>query len=258
MDQVEAFRVAVFGVAGLVVGSFLTVVIHRLPRGESILLRRSACPGCGRTIRAVENVPVLSYLLLRGRCRGCRGPISAEYPLVEALTGGLFVGAALAFPSAWVAGMVATFLGVMVAAGAIDLHHRVIPNRLTYPALALFGMAIPVAAVTSGRLSLIGALLGLIAFSGGLLLLALVSPNGMGMGDVKLAALIGLVLGSLGLAYVAVAAAIAVLAGGLGAVVALTLGHGRNSTIPFGPCLAAGAAVAALLAPIAASSQAGP
>ena len=136
------FRVILFALTGLVFGSFLTVVIHRVPRKESILLPGSACPGCGVPIRPWDNIPVLSYLLLRGRCRHCGVRISPQYPLVEALTGALFAGAAIVFHRLPVAALVAPFLGLMVAVAFIDARHRVIPNRIVFPSLILFAVAI--------------------------------------------------------------------------------------------------------------------
>jgi len=244
-----ALRDLAFALFGLVFGSFLTVVVHRTPRKESVVAPRSACPRCGAVIRARDNIPVLSYVLLLGRCRGCDLHISAEYPVVEALTGALFVAAALAFRRTPAAAIVAPFLGLMVAVALIDARHRIIPNAVTYPALVVFGAAVPASATFGGGVSLPGAALGLVAFGGGLLVVALLSPGGMGMGDVKLAALIGLVLGSLGWRYVGAAALLAVLGGGVGAVVALARGRGRKDAIPFGPFLAGGAVLSALAAP---------
>jgi len=249
VGTMDAARLALFAVAGLLFGSFLTVVVYRTPRGLSVVAPRSACPGCGQTVRARDNVPVLSYLMLGGKCRGCRSPISAEYPIVEALTAALFVGAALRFRSPWAAGLVAPFLGLMVAVAVIDARHRIIPNRVTYPGLLIASVVIVVAALAGGGMSIVGAALGMLAFGGSLLLVALIAPHGMGMGDVKLTALIGLVLGSLGLRYVAVAAIAGVLAGGLGGVAALLLGRSRKDAIPFGPYLAGGAVVATFVAP---------
>jgi leader peptidase (prepilin peptidase)/N-methyltransferase len=249
---VGAARALPFALAGLLFGSFLTVVVHRMPRRESVVAPRSACPSCGAPVRARDNVPVLSWLLLRGRCRACRARISAEYPLVEAVTGALFVGAALAFREVGTAALVAPFLGVMLAAALIDARHRIIPNRLLYPSLLAFGAAVAVLGV-AGEASPATAGLGLVACGGGLLVVHLVSPGGMGMGDVKLAALIGLVLGALGWSYVAVAVMVGVLAGGLAAVAMLAAGRRRKDTLPFGPFLALGAIVSAFLAPPIAS-----
>ena len=249
---VEAMRLGTFALAGLLMGSFLTVVVHRLPRNESVVAPRSSCPQCGTQVRPRDNVPVISYLALRGRCRGCATHISAEYPLTEAVTAALFVAASLVFRPAGVAAVVSLFLGALLAAALIDARHRIIPNRLTYPALIVAAVAIVALSVAGQPLSIAGAALGFLCFGGGLLLVAIVSPGGMGMGDVKLAALIGMVLGAIGLRYVAVAAGAAVLLGGVAALAALAAGRGRKGTIPFGPFLASGAAVAALAgAPLA-------
>jgi leader peptidase (prepilin peptidase)/N-methyltransferase len=235
-----------FAAFGLVFGSFLTVVAHRLPRGESIVAPGSRCPSCGSSITPRDNVPVVSYLLLRGRCRVCSTSISAEYPITEAITAALFVAASLAYRPVAIAALMSGFFAVMLAAALIDARHRIIPNRLTYPALAIGAVALVVLAATGQPVSLSGAAVGLVAFGGTLLLIAVVAPAGMGMGDVKLAALIGAILGAIGLRYVGVAAGLAVLAGGMGAIAALVRGRSRRSSIPFGPYLAAGAVAAAL------------
>jgi leader peptidase (prepilin peptidase) / N-methyltransferase len=246
---VVVVRAVVFAVFGLVFGSFLTVVVYRIPRKESIVLPGSACPSCGTPVRPRDNLPVVSYLLLRGRCHSCRAPISAEYPLTEALTGALFLGAALVFRRTAVGGVVAVFLGVMLACALIDARHRIVPNRIVYPSLGLFAACLVALALTGQGVDLAVAGLGLLAYGGGLFAIAMVAPGGMGMGDVKLAALIGLVLGGLGWRYIGVAAIGAMLAGGAGAVVMLARGAGRKQAMPFGPYLAGGAVVAALFAP---------
>jgi leader peptidase (prepilin peptidase)/N-methyltransferase len=243
-------RIAFFAVFGLVVGSFLTVVTERVPRKESIVAPRSRCPRCGTEIRARDNVPVVSYVLLQGRCRSCGARISPLYPLIELATAGLFAGVGAAFPRLLPAAMMAAFVGVLVAVSVIDVRHRVIPNRIVYPSFVAFAVLVVAGAVAGQGLDAGRAGIGVAAFGGGLLLIALISPRGMGMGDVKLAGVIGLVLGSLGLSYVAVAAAAAVLAGGVGSVAVLVANGGeRGRTIPFGPYLALGAVVAAFAAP---------
>ena len=238
-------RMVLFGLFGLLFGSFVTVLVARTPRKESVVRGRSHCPSCGATITARDNVPLASYVSLRGRCRHCRQPISPRYPLTELATTALFVGATLAFPDVFVAALMAPFLGLLLALALIDVEHRIIPNAILYPTLLLFAVTLVVGAVLGRHVDLAGEALGFLIFGGGLLVVALISPRGMGMGDVKLAALIGLVLGSQGLRYVAVAAGVAVLAGGLGAVAALLAGRSRKSAIPFGPYLAAGGMTAA-------------
>lgn len=239
-----------FALAGLVFGSFLTVVVYRVPRKESVVRPRSRCPRCGSEIRARDNVPVVSYLALRGRCRVCGHRISPEYPLTEFLTAGLFAAAAAVFDPLFVAILIAPFLGVMLAVGLIDARWRIVPNRVVYPAIVLFAGTIVGGDVAGADVDALRAGAGMVAYGLPLMAVALAIPKGMGMGDVKLAGLIGLVLGSLGLKYVAVAAAVGVLGGGIGGVLAiLFLGYRRRQQIPFGPFLAGGAVVAALAAP---------
>jgi leader peptidase (prepilin peptidase)/N-methyltransferase len=240
-------RIALFAVLGLIFGSFLTVVIHRVPRGESVVRPRSRCPRCGAEIRAIDNIPVVSYLFLRGRCGRCGAPVSLEYPLTELLTAALFGASAAVHRDPVVAGVVALFLAVMLAVALIDARWRIVPNRVVYPSLILALVALVVAQLAGVEVDVVRGLIGLAAYAGPLFLVAVVVPHGMGMGDVKLVALIGLVLGSLGLLYVAVAAGVGIILGGLGAIAALAvLGYGRKQHIPFGPFLAGGAVVAAL------------
>lgn len=246
------FRIVVALLLGLVFGSFLTVVIYRIPAGESVLRPRSRCPSCGTPLRSVDNVPVVSWLLLGGRCHTCGANISAVYPLTELATGVMFVGVALWFSDPWQAALLAPFLGVLVAISVIDIRHKKIPNRLVYPSVVLAAAFIVVADLAGGGLDARSALVGFLAYGLGLLVIAVIAPRGMGMGDVKLAALIGLMLGSVGLESVAVAAGAAVLFGGVGAIVALLGGASRKTGLPFGPFMAAGAAVATFAAePIA-------
>jgi leader peptidase (prepilin peptidase)/N-methyltransferase len=230
---------------GLVVGSFMTVAAYRLPKGESVVRPRSRCPACGAEIGARDNIPVFSWLLLRGRCRRCGERISVEYPLLELATASVVVLAAIRFSDPWQAVLVAGLLALMPGIALIDLRHRIIPNRLTYPALLLFVPVVLLAWAIGDAVDPVRAGLGLLLYGGVLFIVAAIS-GGMGMGDVKLAAVIGLVLGSLGLRFVGVAAAAAIVLGGLGAIVALAMGRGRKSAIPFGPYLAVGAVVAGL------------
>jgi leader peptidase (prepilin peptidase) / N-methyltransferase len=249
-----ALRILFAVLFGLAVGSFLTVAVYRVPRKESVVAPRSRCPACGAEIRPRDNIPVLSYLLLRGRCRACGARISARYLFLEVATAALFAGAALRFDATYTAALLALFFAVMLAIAVIDAERRIVPNRIVYPSLVAFGVLVCIGALVGDHLDLAGAGVGLLAYGGGLLLVAIVAPGGMGMGDVKLAALIGLVLGALGLRYVAVAAAVAIFAGGVGAIALLVFTRAsRKQAIPFGPYLAAGAVVAAFLAPRIAS-----
>jgi leader peptidase (prepilin peptidase)/N-methyltransferase len=231
---------------GLAVGSFMTVAVYRLPRKESLLAPRSRCPGCGAELRNRDNVPVLSWLLLRGRCSSCGMRISVEYPLTELATAAVVVGVALTWTDVWVAVIVAAMASMMPAIALIDIRHHIIPNRLMHPALIAFPVLLLAAWLSGAPVDLARAAIGSAAYGGGLLLVALVS-GGMGMGDVKLAGLIGLVLGALGLRYMGVAVGAAIVLGGVGGLMALLLGRSRKDMIPFGPYMAAGALVAVFL-----------
>jgi leader peptidase (prepilin peptidase)/N-methyltransferase len=226
------------GVLGAIAGSFLNVIAYRLPRRESLIMPGSHCPVCGAPVRPYDNVPILSYLLLRGRCRSCSAAISRRYPLVEVLTAGLCAGAVLAHPTAAGFALSVALILLLVPAAVIDLEHRIIPNRLT-AAGAVLALALGTALDPAGEPERLIA--G--ACAGGLLLIAaLAYPGGMGMGDVKLAGVMGLFLGR----AVGAAVMIALIAGVLvGALVIARKGArvGRKTAVPFGPFLAFGGLV---------------
>jgi leader peptidase (prepilin peptidase)/N-methyltransferase len=229
--------IAVFaGMLGLAFGSFLNVVAYRLPRGESLAHPPSRCPSCGTRVKARDNVPVLSWLALRGRCRGCKTAISARYPLVEALTAALCVAVVLALGPDADALIGLAFILLLVPVAFIDLDHRIIPNKLTalgsVTALALTALVEP-GDLPEHLLAAAGA-------GGFLLAAALAKPGGMGMGDVKLAAVMGLFLGR----AVAPALFVALIAGSLAGLALMAHRRaGRGMTIPFGPWLALGGVV---------------
>lgn len=243
-----AFLVAWSGLVGLVVGSYLNVVIHRLPSGASTVTPRSRCPACGAPIRAFDNLPVLSWLLLRGRCRDCRAPISIRYPLVEAATGGLFAGAVAHFGWSFDALAAALLSSLLVALAGIDLDHFLLPDRLTLPGLAA-GLALqPLLATGSLLRGVAGALVG----AGVLLVLAGAwelarGVEGMGLGDVKMLAMVGAFLG---IAGVVVTLVVASFAGSLAGLALLARGRGGlGSKLPFGVFLAAGGLAALFFGP---------
>jgi len=241
----DAWLRAVVGIPfGLAVGSFMTVVVSRVPAGESLLRPRSRCPCCGTEIANRDNVPVASWIVLRGRCRSCGERIPVRYPVLELATAVLVVAGVVTYDRVWVAAMVAAFLALMPAIAWIDIEHRIIPNRVTYPAFLAFAGYVVVARVFDGGTDPARAAAGALLYGGVLFVVALVS-RGMGMGDVKLALVIGIVLGSIGLRFVGVAAAGAVLFGGIGGLAALAAGRYRKAMIPFGPYMAAGAVIAA-------------
>ncbi len=236
------------GLLGLAVGSFLNVVIARVPRRESVVRPRSRCPGCGTQLAERDNVPVVSWLLLRGRCRTCRAPISVRYPLVEAATAALFVAAGVRF--GWDGALPAylVFFAVLLAVSLIDLEHYIVPNRVVFPGLALAVPLLAVAAAVQGEVGpLVRGIGGGLLAANGLLLVHLISPRGMGMGDVKLSLVLGLFLGWLSLGHVALGLFLGFLLGAVVGIALLALGlRTRKDAVPFAPFLAAGATIATL------------
>jgi leader peptidase (prepilin peptidase) / N-methyltransferase len=227
------------GMFGAIVGSFLNVVVYRLPRRESLVRPASRCTSCGAHVKPYDNVPVLSWLLLRGRCRNCSDAISARYPLVEAVTALLCVAAVLAGTDTAKVVLGVAFILLLVPIALIDLEHRIIPNKLTALG-AVLAIALGTALDPAGEPE---RLIAGLAAAGALLLAALAYPGGMGMGDVKLAGVMGLFLGS----AVAPAMLLALLAGAVfGGLLAVRKGAqaARKTAVPFGPFLAGGSLVA--------------
>lgn len=242
LDTSAVAFAAIIGVLGTAFGSFLNVVTHRVPRGESVVFPPSHCPKCNAAIRPRDNVPVLSWLLLHGRCRTCSEPISARYPVIEALTGALCLGAVLAASDAADAALAIVLILVVVPAAAIDLEYRIIPNVITATG-AVAAVVLGTALDPSGEVTRL--ICGLAA-GGFLLVAALAYPAGMGMGDVKLAGVMGLCLGT----AVAPAMLVALVAGVLFGIGLMADGKaGRRTAIPFGPFLAFGAVVGIFAGP---------
>jgi len=275
-DAAAALLMGGSAVLGALIGSFLNVVIHRVPAGLSVVYPPSACPGCGNRIREYDNIPVISWLILRGRCRDCREPISARYPLIEA-------GTALAFGmvAAWMLSPLSPAGGVVEAAGvaglaagalllvaylwlaaasialtAIDLETHRLPNVIVLPGYAVAAAGLGIPALLAGDLERLGTM----AAGAGMLfaayaVMAMAWPGGMGMGDVKLAGVLGAFLGFSGWAALIVGAFGAFVLGGVISIVLLvTKRVSRKGGIPFGPWMIAGAWVGLVLgASIAAS-----
>lgn len=230
---------------GTALGSFANVVVYRLPRGLAVASPRSACPECGSKIAWYDNIPLLSYLLLGGRCRRCRARISARYPIIEATVGILWVlvtrriGLEPELPA------FLAFASVLVILSAIDLEHQRLPNRVMYPA-AVVGVALLAGAtVATGDWRQLGvAGLGALAYGLPMLALGLALPAGMGGGDIKLAGYLGFHLGWIGLMHVVVGALLGFILGGtVGGGFLVTGRKGRKDPIPFGPFMAAGAII---------------
>ncbi|AGZ39484.1 prepilin peptidase [Actinoplanes friuliensis] len=247
----QPLLLSIVGLLGLAVGSFLNVVIYRVPRGESLVRPGSHCPQCGNEVRNRHNIPVLGWLLLRGKCADCKAPISARYPLVEAGTALLFVAVAARFGWSWVLPAYLYLAAVAIALAAIDLDVLRLPDQIVLPsytvALLLF---LPAMIVEDGW----GAATRALIAAGVLwIVFEIISLFGMGRGDVKLAPLLGLYLGWLGWSWVAVGTFSAFLLGGIvGMVLMLLKVAGRKTRIPFGPYMLAGAFLAVFAAaPIA-------
>jgi leader peptidase (prepilin peptidase)/N-methyltransferase len=245
--------VAVAFVFGLAVGSFLNVVAHRVPRGESLLRPGSRCPSCDAPIRARHNIPVLGWLLLRGRCADCRAPIARRYPVVELTTGLLFVAvtyriADLDMIAALPAYLYFTAIGVALT--VIDLDVRRLPNAIVLPSYPVLAVLLTVASAWTGDWwALARAGIGAAALFGFFFAVAFAYPAGMGLGDVKLAGLVGGVLAYLSWAALVVGAFAGFLLGALVGVGVMLAGRGgRKTAVPFGPFMVAGALLALFVA----------
>lgn len=231
------------GLLGLAVGSFLNVVIWRVPRGESVVRPASHCPGCGHAVRSRDNVPVVSWLLLRGRCRDCGEPISIRYPLVELLTAFVWVtlAASIGFEPELPAYL---FLGAIgVALALIDIDVKRLPNVIVLPSYVVAAVLLTFAALVGDSWpALLRAGFGGVALYAFYFVLVLVYPAGMGFGDVKLAGVLGIYLGWLGWGEVVVGAFLGFLLGGVVGLLLIVAGRaGRKSSIPFGPYMLLGA-----------------
>lgn len=222
---------------GFIIGSFLNVVIARVPARKSLWRPGSACPGCDVSIAWHDNIPLLSFVALRGRCRRCGITIPWRYPIVEATTGVLFAFAYSQFGPTTDFAAAALFLSMLIAITGIDLQHQIIPDVISLPGI----VAGFVANVASARVPWIDSALGIVVGGGAFLVIILASGGGMGGGDMKLGAMLGAFLGW---KVVLLAIFVAVVLGGALAVALIALGlRGRKDPIPFGPFLAAGGAV---------------
>ncbi|MDI6799829.1 MAG: prepilin peptidase [Actinomycetota bacterium] len=248
---------AIVFIFGLIIGSFFNVVISRLPRGESIVAPASKCPNCDQPIKPYDNIPLISYLILKGRCRSCGQKISPVYPAVELLTATLFAASFYKFGLSLELAPSIFFLGVLIIVAFIDLREMIIPNKIIYPALLvsliftaasfIYPLKFPLIGLNSPLESLIG------LFSGGLFLyfVALAGEKifrqeAMGAGDIKLAAFMGLYLGR----YIWIALFLGFFFGSLiGLFLIYFGGRGKRELIPFGPSLALGGALTLFLGP---------
>jgi len=270
MESGTGFLIGLGAVLGMIFGSFGSVIAYRIPvrmqreghypgeesrpgdpgdsvADESILTGRSRCPNCGRVISPIENIPVVSYILQRGRCKGCGVRISLRYPLIEIANGVLFALAAWKFGLSIEAFLFAALFLVLVVLTQIDLEYRLLPNRIVYPAFVVGWIGLTIAAVVDGSAErLIDAAIGAAVFGGFFFVVAFVYPAGMGGGDVKLSFVLGTFLGYFdGVGVVLVGMFLAFLIGSLiGVGVMLFTSRGRKAMVPFGPFLALGTVLA--------------
>src|ERR687892_93274 len=270
MESGGGFLIALGAVLGMIFGSFGSVIAYRVPMrmlreghdiseesrpgetadsvaDESILTGRSRCPNCGRVISPIENIPVVSYILQRGRCKGCGIRIPIRYPLIELATGVLFALAAWKFGLTIEAFLFAALFWVLVVLTQIDLEYRLLPNRIVYPAFVVGWMGLVVAALVDGSADrLVDGALGAVIFGGVFFVVGFIYPAGMGGGDVKLGFVLGTFLGYFdGVAVVLVGMFLAFLIGSLvGVGVMLFSQRGRETMVPFGPFLALGTVLA--------------
>jgi leader peptidase (prepilin peptidase)/N-methyltransferase len=227
---------------GLIIGSFLNVVAWRLPRRESLVKPGSRCPGCATPVKPYDNVPIVSWLLLRGRCRGCHERVSARYPLVEGVTCALYVAVAATADDTLRLALGLVLVTFLVPIAVIDLDHKIIPNRLTGPA-AVMAIALGVVLEPSHVPEQLAAGAAALVFFG---LPAFINAKGMGMGDVKLAGVLGLYLGWAVVPAIFIALILGVVVGA--AIIARKgMSEGRRVKVPFGPFMAVGALTAALV-----------
>lgn len=246
-----AILIVVCACFGLAIGSFLNVVIYRVPRNESIVKPRSKCPSCGVAILERDNIPVLSWLLLRGRCRNCALPISPRYPLVELAGGALFAGAAARLGYNWDLPMVLVLLSSLLALSFIDVEHLVLPKKIIYPTLIMMsGLLVLDAGLTKDWHRLLVAVICAAAWFVIFYVMNFASPRALGYGDVRLAPVLGLGLGWFGWRYVVLGFFAANL---IGAVIGVSLiamkKMTRKQQIPYGVFLALGAALAIYAGP---------
>jgi leader peptidase (prepilin peptidase)/N-methyltransferase len=242
--------VVISALGGLAIGSFLNVVIYRVPIGKSIVSPPSACPGCGVAVSPQDNIPVLSWVLLRGRCRHCHTSISIRYPIVEALTAVLFALTAVRLGPSWSLPAELAFVGGIVALAAVDLERYLLPRAILYPTLALVGAGLVLAAAITGRWGRLGVA---VACSAAAFLtffaIHFVRPRWLGFGDVRLAALLGLALGWLGPWYLVIGFLAANLIGAVVGIGLMIVGKAsRTTALPYGVFLGAGSIIALLVA----------
>jgi leader peptidase (prepilin peptidase)/N-methyltransferase len=250
-SRVLAALIGLCALFGLAIGSFLNVVIYRVPRHESIVSPRSACPSCGAPILERDNVPVISWLVLRGHCRSCHARISIRYPLVELTCAGLFAGTAARFGFNWELPAFLALMAGLLALACIDAELLILPKLVVYPSLGIVGALLLLAAAATGEWHpLLIAVICSVAWFVTFFLLNAASPRVLGFGDVRLALLLGLGLGWLGVGYVLLGFFIANLVGAAVGITLMAVGRmERHQQIPYGVFLSVGTAAAVFAGP---------
>jgi leader peptidase (prepilin peptidase)/N-methyltransferase len=238
----------ILGIFGLMMGSFANVVIYRVPQGRSIVRPASACPACGAPVRSWDNIPVISWLVLRGRCRDCHARISVRYPVIEALVGALFAGVGLRFGLSWTGVGEAALAAGLVVLAFIDLDHMLLPKKIVYATMTIVATVFVAGAATGTQWHrlLVAAISAVVPWAL-FFVINFIAPRALGFGDVRLALLIGFGLGWLGAGYALLGFLVASVLGSVVGLTMIALGKaGRRTPIPFGTFLAAGAMVAVL------------
>lgn len=243
----EPTFLVLLGLAGLAVGSFLNVVIVRVPAHESVVRQGSRCPQCKQPIARRDNIPLVSWLVLRARCRNCHRSIPGGYHLVELANAALWVAGGLRFGPHLVVVPYLALFSVLLALSVIDLELYILPNKIIYPSVLASLVVIPLVALILGHpRSIVSALVGGAGYFLFLFIPALIYPRGMGLGDVKLAGLMGLYLGWLHPVLALLSLVIASLIGIAAGMVVLVARRGKSRPYPFGPWLALGCVLAIL------------
>ncbi len=243
------FELVFIGVMGLLTGSFLNVCIHRIPRHESIVHPPSKCPGCGAGIRAWDNIPVLSYIILGGKCRACKKSISFRYPLVEALNCLLYVLVYLRYGTGWHLPVFLAFVSSLIIITFIDLDFQIIPDVISLPWIVIGLIAsatvLPDPFMRAESIGWANALIGAVVGFALFIFIVIASRGGMGMGDVKMMAMVGAVTGWKGVLLTTFAGSVT---GAIaGAMIIMLKGGGRKTKVPFGPFLALGTLLSLML-----------
>ncbi|SJZ86260.1 prepilin peptidase [Selenihalanaerobacter shriftii] len=228
------YMMIIIFIYGLLIGSFLNVVIYRLPNDESIIFPRSSCPECNTKLGIIDLIPVISFLINKGRCRYCETKISYQYPIVEILTGILLSMLFMYYQFSAKFWMYSFLVSLLIICTFIDFRHKIIPNKITYPGI-IIGLIL---SLLFNHISFKSALLGMVITGGTLLLIAILTKGGLGIGDVKFVAMIGTYLGT---SYTLMGVFIGSFVGSILGISLIGLGiKGRKDSIPFGPLIAMG------------------